>query len=132
MAMAVASVTLSVSKYSTRKTIADRKSDSSCSRAERINGPQGGTKAQMLMPLPAAGIQPGPRRQTCEDVGPWHEQTGDSMVSTGTGATDSATPQPCPPGVPMPNEKGFRPMGLQQPASQQVLLPHEGVAGRRC
>ena len=32
----------------------------------------------------------------------------------------------------MPNEKGSRSMGLQQPASQPALLPHDHAAGRRC
>src|SRR5262245_33966763 len=76
MAIAVASVTLSLSKYSTRKTIADRKSDSSCSRAERINGPQGGTRAQVLMPLSAAGIQPAHAGKTAKMLEHCTNKTG--------------------------------------------------------
>src|SRR5215468_11637261 len=108
MATAVASVTLSLSRYRTRKTIADRKSDRSCSRAERINGPQVGTRAQAYMPPAAAGIQPAHGDKTAKMLEHCTNKTGTLWFLPGTGDADSATPRGRAHTGAVPSKKGSR------------------------
>src|SRR5262249_5176368 len=120
MATAVASVTLSLSRYRTRKTIADRKSDRSCSRAERINGPSGRDESSGVHATGSSQNPAGARGQNCEDVGTLREQNGDAMVSARHGRRRlSYTPGPCPHGG-RAEQKGSRidgPAATHQPAS---------------